>query len=292
MPCAGPASCSRQQCGCVTVCAAPCPSIPHSRHPLTVPVCSFPSQLAAIVVFGCIKDKCYSTVCLEPFNTHPDTQAPGECHVRGLYCVFNNGGACGYSVGVGVVGFVLASLLVAQELLVPDLAGRRPWALAELACSTVWAFLWFLAFCWLTHSWRAEPHDWPVRVVNNAQAAVVFSLLSLVLWVRDGPDVVYACHHVDLISWHRVWLRTKAGSSGMVQRQATTQGLITTVHTHSPYYPIDPPSLSTKTYVPVCPCSLSLCPVPRGQFQSQSIPRCNRRGLYSPVRCSVAGAPK
>lgn len=47
----------------------------------------------------------------------------------------------------------------------------------------LWAFLYFVGFCYLTNQW-GKADDPPFGYgVNNVQAAIVFSLFSMVTWV-------------------------------------------------------------------------------------------------------------
>eukprot|EP00123_Amoebidium_parasiticum_P022303 comp8456_c0_seq1/m.3801 comp8456_c0_seq1/g.3801 ORF comp8456_c0_seq1/g.3801 comp8456_c0_seq1/m.3801 type:complete len:222 (-) comp8456_c0_seq1:355-1020(-) len=143
--------------------------------------------LVSVIVWGCIKDKCEPTVCLDPFNQHPETMAAGECKATGVYCVFNNGGACGFGVFCGLCCFLLASAFLAAELFDSSLAhNQRLLAMVEVGAGALFSFLWFVCFCWLADAWRKEQHDWAVRIVNNSQAAIVFSFFAILLWAAAG----------------------------------------------------------------------------------------------------------
>eukprot|EP00124_Ichthyophonus_hoferi_P000898 Ihof_evm7s39 gene=Ihof_evmTU7s39 len=133
----------------------------------------------AAVVFGCITDRC----------------KPEE------YCVFNNSGACNFGIGLGVFTFLISAIF-----LVADVYGhenfalmRKPFAKLEAVVNIAIAFLWFVSFCFLTDQWRKDrgppaffpTHHWSSRVINNAQGAIIFALLSLIAWIGSSA-VVYA----------------------------------------------------------------------------------------------------
>eukprot|EP01134_Creolimax_fragrantissima_P004139 CFRG4139T1 len=137
--------------------------------------------LVCVVVFASIADKCRPRVCLLPeFSDDPNDPA---CTSTAEYCVYNGGGACSYAVGVGVFSFLLTIAFIASELFGLARTNRRLFSLVDLGLSTLIAILWFLGFCWLSLAWIKEPHEFAVRVVNNAQGAIVFALFSTVLWV-------------------------------------------------------------------------------------------------------------
>lgn len=51
--------------------------------------------------------------------------------------------------------------------------------------SAVWAFLWFVGFCFLTNQWQAtNPEDNPLNEgADAARAAITFSFFSIFTWV-------------------------------------------------------------------------------------------------------------
>lgn len=54
----------------------------------------------------------------------------------------------------------------------------------QINCFTgLWAFLFFVGFCYLTNQWGKADDPPNGYGVNNVQAAIVFSLFSVVTWV-------------------------------------------------------------------------------------------------------------
>lgn len=47
----------------------------------------------------------------------------------------------------------------------------------------LWAFLFFIGFCYLTNQWGKADEPPNGYGVNNVQSAIVFSLFSVVTWV-------------------------------------------------------------------------------------------------------------
>ncbi|XP_048575981.1 synaptogyrin-3 [Nematostella vectensis] len=122
--------------------------------------------LFAIVVFGCISAGSY-----DPNGT----------------CLFNGkGGACHYGVGIGVIAFLGCIVFIAidsqfETFNTPDT--KKHVLIADLGFSGLWAFLWFVCFCYLADMWRKTQGSFSTTQTNNCQAAIAFSFFSVITWV-------------------------------------------------------------------------------------------------------------
>jgi len=152
--------------------------------------------LFAIIVFGCISSA----------GWRYDKQKQRET------CLYNDdGGACNYGVGIGVIAFLAAIGFLAGEYLFEQMSSvktRKHYVLGDLGFSGLWAFLFFIGFCYLANQWSkaAEP---PADVgVGNVKAAIYFSLFSACTWggcaylafqrFRQGAESAFApAYEVD-----------------------------------------------------------------------------------------------
>ncbi|ODN04637.1 Synaptogyrin-2 [Orchesella cincta] len=131
---------------------------------------SFKLQLFAIIVFGCISSE-------------------GWRYDRGRKretCLFNdNGNVCNYGVGIGVIAFLASIGFLAGEYLFEQMSSvktRKHYVLADLGFSGLWAFLYFVGFCYMANQW-SKAEDPPADIgVGNIKAAIAFSLFSIFTW--------------------------------------------------------------------------------------------------------------
>eukprot|EP00054_Salpingoeca_dolichothecata_P011190 m.62207 g.62207 ORF g.62207 m.62207 type:complete len:197 (-) comp19345_c0_seq1:304-894(-) len=99
-----------------------------------------------------------------------------------------------FAIGVGVSAFLVAlGLLIARgvtELHPPSAPHHKKVVITGLALSAFWAFLWFVAFCWLANQWSKTKGkgDFNKKYVNAAQSAIAFSFFSVIFW---GGSVFY-----------------------------------------------------------------------------------------------------
>uniref|UniRef100_A0A1W7R9G9 Synaptogyrin n=1 Tax=Hadrurus spadix TaxID=141984 RepID=A0A1W7R9G9_9SCOR len=140
--------------------------------------------LFAVIVFGCIA-------------------AEGWLDDK---CLYNNDtNACNFGVGIGVIAFIASIAFLVTEALFDSFSSvkiRRRAVLADLGFSAFWAFLWFVAFCYLCDAWRQSPMPKGSFGVNNIRAAIAFSFFSIFVWAacaffafqryRQGADSAFA----------------------------------------------------------------------------------------------------
>ncbi|XP_063050259.1 synaptogyrin-3-like [Engraulis encrasicolus] len=105
-----------------------------------------------------------------------------------LHCVFNkNYDACNYGVVIATVAFLASVALLLMDVLFPQISSvrdRRRLVLLELCFSGLWAFLWFVCFCFLASQWsQTSPEELPLAQASDAaRAAIAFSFFSILTW--------------------------------------------------------------------------------------------------------------
>ncbi|XP_032823155.1 synaptogyrin-3-like [Petromyzon marinus] len=140
------------------------------KRPTTI--LSICSTVFAIVVFGCIV---------------------GEGHINHsqsstLHCVYNdNEHACGLATATAILSAVSALAFLVLDVRFTDISSvqhRKAAVLGELGLSGLWAFLWFVCFCFLTNQWSKTAFaSWMDIVGGSARAAIAFSFFSIPTWV-------------------------------------------------------------------------------------------------------------
>ncbi|PAA53310.1 hypothetical protein BOX15_Mlig002993g2 [Macrostomum lignano] len=126
------------------------------------------SWIFSIIVFGCISSGCYvESICIFNFDAN----------------------ACAYGLIVGVVAFLASMGFLVMDALFPRLSSaqiRKYVVLADAIFSAVWAFFYFVAFCYLTNRLASLPDSFAALLsiqqwqFNNARASVAFCFLSIV----------------------------------------------------------------------------------------------------------------
>nr|CAG4635117.1 EOG090X0FHR [Alona affinis] len=149
--------------------------------------------LFSIIVFGSITSKGYTLV--------------GTKEV----CLYNSdSNACNYGVGIGVIAFLAASVLLAGEYFFPQMSSvktRRHYVLGDAGFSGFWSFLFGVGFIYLASAWTKTEFTsviGPAAMANsnNMRAAIAFSFFSVFTWTgsayfayqryRQGADSAFA----------------------------------------------------------------------------------------------------
>ncbi|XP_076757691.1 synaptogyrin [Xylocopa sonorina] len=142
----------------------------------------------AIVVFGCISSKGY---VLKDGREQ---------------CLYNDDhNACNYGIGIGVIAFLASIGFLAGEYLFEQMSSvktRKHFVLFDLGFSGIWAFLYFVGFCYLTNAWNRSETPENNYGVNNVQSAIAFSFFSMFTWAgcawfayerfKQGTDAAFA----------------------------------------------------------------------------------------------------
>ncbi|KAK3090293.1 hypothetical protein FSP39_010693 [Pinctada imbricata] len=127
------------------------------------------STVFAIIVFGCIL---------------------GEGWYNGHCQMHDDGNACGYGTGIGILALLICLGFLVLDALFENISSvqyRKYVVIADLSISALWTFLWFVGFCYMTDAWRRSPDDAFYRAAhdygrNNIQAAIAFSFFSIITW--------------------------------------------------------------------------------------------------------------
>ncbi|XP_053470541.1 synaptogyrin-1a isoform X1 [Ictalurus furcatus] len=161
------------------------------------PILRFVSWIFSIVIFGCIAN--------EGYVNRPDQEEE--------YCIFNrNQNACNYGVAVGSLAFLTCLAFLALDVYFPQISGvkdRKKAVLADISISAVWAFMWFVGFCFLTNQWQvSNPEDNPLNEgADAARAAITFSFFSIFTWAGQaflafqryklGASILFSQNYTD-----------------------------------------------------------------------------------------------
>ncbi|KAB0399609.1 hypothetical protein E2I00_002257 [Balaenoptera physalus] len=136
----------------------------HSALPLP------PPQVFALIVFSCIFGEGYS-------NTHSSQQQQ---------CVFNlNEDACRFGSAIGVLAFLASAFFLVVDVYFPQISNatdRKYLVISDLLFSALWAFLWFVGFCFLANQWAATEAGHVLVGADSARAAITFSFFSVFSW--------------------------------------------------------------------------------------------------------------
>jgi len=106
-------------------------------------------------------------------------------------CLYNaDGNACNYGVGIGVIAFLAAALLLAAEYLFPQMSSvktRRHFVIGDFGFSAFWAFLYAVGFIYLSSQWtKTESSPQTSASGNNLRAAIFFSFFSIFTWAGSA----------------------------------------------------------------------------------------------------------
>ncbi|KAF7471241.1 Hypothetical predicted protein [Marmota monax] len=109
-----------------------------------------------------------------------------------LRCIFNgNAGACRFGVALGLGAFLACAAFLVLDVRFQQISSvrdRRRAVLLDLGFSGLWAFLWFVGFCFLTNQWqRTAPGPGTVQAGDAARAAIAFSFFSILSWAPADP---------------------------------------------------------------------------------------------------------
>jgi hypothetical protein len=104
-------------------------------------------------------------------------------------CLYNgDAGACGYGTAIGVLTFFVLLVFLGLDAVFDNLSNaqhRRYIVMADIACSGLLSFLWFVCFCYLTAAWKKtnftdNPYGeaaWQNK--SGIEAAIAFSFFSI-----------------------------------------------------------------------------------------------------------------
>lgn len=124
-------------------------------------------QLFSIVVFACIASQGYA---ISP-------------HSGRRYCLYNeNPNACNYGIAIGVIAFLASMGFLAGEYLFEQMSSvksRKHYVLADLGFHSLWAFMYFIGFCYLANQWSASAEPPLGYSSSNVKTAIAFCFFSV-----------------------------------------------------------------------------------------------------------------
>lgn len=88
-------------------------------------------------------------------------------------------------MAIGVIAFLACLLFLAVDAQfnsISNTVNRKHLVTADLGFSSLWAFLWFVGFCFLADQWRKSTMQ-TQNVTNHARASIAFSFFSIFTWV-------------------------------------------------------------------------------------------------------------
>ena len=120
-----------------------------------------------MLVFGCI--------------INVDEQDNGSCPLNG------DPSACSFGFTVGVTAFLFCVVFLVIDARFDNFSNiktRKRAVIADMVISGVYAFIWFITFCYLTDAWRkTEDNVKNVVDVSCVNTAIAFAFLSIITWV-------------------------------------------------------------------------------------------------------------
>lgn len=103
-------------------------------------------------------------------------------------CPLNNdANACGYGILVGVVALIVCVIFLILDAKFENLSSikiRKRVVVADMAFSAVWAFVWFLIFCYMSNEWRKTSAELEVKAeAHLVRTSLAFAFFSIITWV-------------------------------------------------------------------------------------------------------------
>lgn len=101
------------------------------------------------------------------------------------HCGYGEHGACGYGIFVGLTAFLIAATFLVFDGIFDNISNimrRKYIVIADIMTASVWSFLYFVSFCYLTDSWKrhGEADFWGK---SGVEAAIAFSFFNIGIFV-------------------------------------------------------------------------------------------------------------
>ncbi|XP_053550465.1 synaptogyrin-3 isoform X3 [Bombina bombina] len=138
-----------------------------------------------------------------------------------LHCVFNkNESACNYAISIGIIAFFACVFFFVLDIYFPQISSvkdRKKAVLLDMGFSGFWAFLWFVAFCYLANQWQRTPNVPQVnQAADAARAAIAFSFFSIITWgIARKPCLSVKKKKKNCIKY--AWVHLTGGKKIMLQ---------------------------------------------------------------------------
>ncbi len=96
-------------------------------------------------------------------------------------------GACSFSTTVGVFAFLICIFFLLIDARFDNFSNintRKRAVIIDMGLSGVYAFIWFVTFCYLADAWRKTDDQIAQKVDSSSiRTAIAFSFLSIITWV-------------------------------------------------------------------------------------------------------------
>ncbi|KAK3512146.1 hypothetical protein QTP70_031267, partial [Hemibagrus guttatus] len=171
-----------------------------------------------------------------------------------LHCVFNkNNDACNYAITIGLIAFLACIFFFILDMKFQQISSvkdRKKAVLLEIGFSGLWAFLWFVGFCFLVNQWqRTTPDELPLNQgADAARAAIAFSFFSIFTW---AGLTVRAVQKYLLGTDMSLFTREHMDGNQPIQPFPTVPGTETTDAYQSPPFTEKPDSNAPTYQVPI-----------------------------------------
>lgn len=107
-------------------------------------------------------------------------QDMGRCPING------DPGACTYGTTIGVLAFLICVFFLVIDARFDNFSNintRKRAVVIDMGLSGVFAFIWFVTFCYLTDAWRKTDDSVKAIVgVSYINTAIAFSFFSIITW--------------------------------------------------------------------------------------------------------------
>ncbi|KAM9305207.1 synaptogyrin-3 [Gastrophryne carolinensis] len=108
-----------------------------------------------------------------------------------LHCIYNkNEGACNYAIAIGIIAFFACIFFIFLDInfqQISSVKDRKKAVILDMGFSGLWAFFWFVCFCFLANQWQRTPYSPEVdQAADAARAGIAFSFFSIITWVCLG----------------------------------------------------------------------------------------------------------
>ncbi|XP_053550464.1 synaptogyrin-3 isoform X2 [Bombina bombina] len=135
-----------------------------------------------------------------------------------LHCVFNkNESACNYAISIGIIAFFACVFFFVLDIYFPQISSvkdRKKAVLLDMGFSGFWAFLWFVAFCYLANQWQRTPNVPQVnQAADAARAAIAFSFFSIITWIPQESSRTPESFSCEDYTWDSLKMLCKANVS-------------------------------------------------------------------------------
>nr|CAH8869766.1 unnamed protein product [Trichobilharzia regenti] len=114
------------------------------------------------------------------------------CYVYGI-CLFNEDqGSCGYSLFLSSMSLIVSVIYLWLDIIVDNVTNvdiRKSIVKIDTILTSLWSFLWLVAFCLLCNRWQNTKPDFLTHNAVSAdgpRSAIAFTFFTMVVWIILG----------------------------------------------------------------------------------------------------------